>query len=225
MRTKTALTCVAALAAGVATSMAQSNVYSLNVVGYYNVTVGHGQKIMIANQLNTTNNTIGSLLVPPMVGNNDSLFKFANGGFSPSQYSTDDGQWDPDPSVSLNPGEAAFFINAQPGTETLTFVGEVLQGSLTNTLPLGTKVLRSSIVPQTGLISTDLGVPYDNNDNLFVYNTVQNSGGYTPYQYSTDDGQWDPSEPVINVGQGFFYVKAPTANPADANWVRNFTVQ
>jgi hypothetical protein len=224
MRTFKALLGVAALAAGIATSMAQSNVYSLNVVGYYNLTVGSHQQVMIANQLNTTNNTIGALLTPPMVANNDIIYKF-NGGFSLSQYSTDDGQWDPDPTVTLNPGEAVFYKNAQASTETLTFVGEVLQGQLVNTLPLGVQVMRSSMVPQQGLVSTDLGVPYDNNDLLYVYNTLQNSGGYSLYQYSTDDGQWDPSEPTIAVGQGFFYKKASTANPANANWVRNFTVQ
>jgi hypothetical protein len=37
MRTKTTLLCAAALAAGVTASMAQSNVYSLNIVGYANV--------------------------------------------------------------------------------------------------------------------------------------------------------------------------------------------
>ena len=222
MRTIKVLVCAAALAASIATTVAQ-NVYSLNVVGYYNQTVGAGQKIIIANQLNTTNNTIGALLAPPMVGNNDQLFKFASGSFSGSIYSTDDGQWDPDPTVTLNPGEAAFYLPV--AAETLTFVGEVLQGQLVNTLPLGTKVLRSSMVPQQGGISSVLGVPYDNNDQLFVYNVAQTSSGYTGYIYSTDDGQWDPNEPVINVGQGFFYQKATTANPANANWVRNFTVQ
>jgi hypothetical protein len=202
--------------------MAQSNVYSLNVVGYYNVTVGAHQKIIIANQLNTTNNTIGALLAPPMVSNGDQLFKFS-AGFTASSYSTDDGQWDPDPTVTLNPGESAFYQPA--AATTLTFVGEVLQGQLVNTLPLGTKVLRSSIVPQQGLISTDLGVPTANGDQLFVFNTAQTSTGYTAYSYSTDDGQWDPSEPTINVGQGFFFVTAPTAPPANANWIRNFTVQ
>ena len=205
--------------------MAQSNVYSLNVVGYYNITVGALQQVMIANQLNTTNNTLGSLLAPPMVNNNDILYKYS-GGFSLSQYSTDDGQWDPSPAVTLNPGEAAFFKNEQSAiTETLTFVGEVLQGSLTNTLPINIQVMRSSIVPQQGLVSTTLGLPFDNNDLLYVYNVLQNHGSYTLYQYSTDDGQWDPNEPTINVGQGFFYKKAATALPANANWVRNFTVQ
>jgi hypothetical protein len=222
MRTLKGLVCLAVLAGGIATTMAQSNVYSLNVVGYYNVTVGSHQQVFIANQLNTTNNTIGALLAPPAVGNNDLLYKF-NGGFVAAQYSTDDGQWDPDPNVTLNPGEAAFFKNTQTATETLTFVGEVLQGTLANTLPAGVQVLRSSMVPQQGLVSTDLGVPYFNNDLLYLFNVGQNGAGYTAYQYSTDDGQWDPSEPVINVGQGFFYKKAANAN--NPNWIRNFTVQ
>ena len=45
--------------------MAQSNVYSLNVVGYYNVPVAANSLVMIANQLNTTNNTLGSLIASP----------------------------------------------------------------------------------------------------------------------------------------------------------------
>jgi hypothetical protein len=221
MRTKVLL-CAAALAAGIACSSAQ-NVYSLNVVGYYNITVGAGQQIMLANQLDSGTNTIGSLLAPPMVNDGDHLYKFVNGAYVASAYSTDDGQWDPDPTVSMNPGEAVFYKPAK--ATTLTFVGTVLQGSLTNTLPLGVQVMRSSIVPQQGLISTDLGVPFDDGDHLYVFNTAQNSGGYVAYAYSTDDGQWDPSEPTITVGQGFFYKKAATGTPAKANWVRNFTVQ
>jgi hypothetical protein len=197
--------------------MAQSNVYSLNVVGYYNVTISAGQQVMIANQLNTTNNTIGSLLPASMVHDGDHLYKY-NGGFSTSFYSTDDGQWDPDPTITMNPGEAAFYKPAV--AETLTFVGEVEQGSLTNTLPLGIQVMRSSIVPQQGGISSVLGVPFDDGDHLYTF-----SGTYSTYFYSTDDGQWDPTEPVINVGQGFFYKKAAGGHLANVNWVRNFTVQ
>ena len=221
MRTKVLL-CAAALAASLASSMAQSNVYSLNVVGYYNLTVGAGQKVMIANQLNTTNNTIGSLLASPMVNNNDQLFKYA-GGFTAYQFITALGGWDPDGNGTLNPGEAAFYVPSV--ATTLTFVGEVEQGSLTNTLPLSTKVLRASIVPQAGAISTTLLLPGDNNDQLFTYNTAQNSGGYAAFQFISALGGWDPGEPMLSVGQGFFYIKAATALPANANWVRNFTVQ
>src|SRR3954470_8755678 len=75
MRTK-ALLCAAALAAGAATSMAQSNVYSLNVVGYYNVPVPANQLVLVANQLNTTNNTIAGLIQGPP---NAQFYKY-NGG-------------------------------------------------------------------------------------------------------------------------------------------------
>jgi len=217
-----ALVCTAALAAGLASTLADGNVYSLNVVGYYNIPVAAGQRVIIANQLNTTNNTIGELLKPPMVDNNDQLFKFA-GGFAGYQYSADDESWIPNPDATLNPGEAAFFLPA--AARTLTFVGEVLQGNLVNTLPLNTRVLRASMVPQQGLISTDLGVPYDNNDQLFVFNVAQNNGGYAGFQYSADDESWIPSEPTINVGQGFFYIKDANAAPSNATWTRNFTVQ
>jgi len=50
MRNKNIVLC-RTLAAGVATSMAQSNVYSLNVVGYVNVTTtGGGLFNLIANR-------------------------------------------------------------------------------------------------------------------------------------------------------------------------------
>jgi hypothetical protein len=193
--------------------MAQSNVYSLNVVGYYNLPVAAGAKVMIANQLNTTNNTLGSLIPngPPAAN----FFKY-NGGFSTYQFDDIDLVWLPDGNATLNPGEGGFYIS--PLATTLTFVGEVLQGSLTSTLPIGQKVIRSSMVPQQGLVTTDLGLPGEPADNIFVYNA-----GYSTYQFDDIDLVWLPSEPVMNVGQAFFYVKAPTS--VSSSWVRNFTVQ
>ena len=212
MRTKT-LVCAAVLAAGVATTMAQSNVYSLNVVGYYNIPLAANQKMMIANQLNTTNNTLAALI--PSGPPNANLYKY-NGGFSTYQFDEFDLVWKPDGLATLNPGEGAFYVS--PTATTLTFVGEVQQGALTVTLPINTKVIRASIVPQQGLITTDLKLPGEANDNLYTY-----AGGYTTYQFDEFDLVWKPSQPTINVGQSFFYVKAPTR--VSSTWVRNFTVQ
>src|SRR4051812_11081510 len=69
MRTKALLCAAGILAAGAATSMAQSNVYSLNVVGYVNVSLTNGFN-MVANQLdldgtginNTVTNVVGTNL-------------------------------------------------------------------------------------------------------------------------------------------------------------------
>src|SRR6266403_950334 len=61
MRTKALLCAAGLLAAGAFTAMAQSNVYSLNVVGYVNVSLTNGFTLL-ANQLdldgNLTNNTV-----------------------------------------------------------------------------------------------------------------------------------------------------------------------
>src|SRR5678810_1239027 len=68
MRTKL-LAAAAILAAGIASSMAQSNVYSLNVVGYVNRTfVGGGLFSLTANPLNTTNNTLAGIFGGAAVG-------------------------------------------------------------------------------------------------------------------------------------------------------------
>ena len=209
MRTKVLL-CAAALAASLASSSAQ--VYSLNVVGYYNVTVPAGGFFMIANQLNTTNNTLRGLL--PARPDGSQFFKYA-GGYAAA--ASDGVDWDTD--FTLNPGEGGFYKDVTGGSgQTLTFVGEVLQGPLTNTLPVGNSI-RSSIVPQEGKLTADLGVPGEDGDQVFVYNN-----GYAAF--ANDGVDWDNpggGGPTIKVGQGFFYKKV-TGGTA-TSWVRNFTVQ
>jgi len=75
----------AALAAGIATSaVAQSNVYSLNVVGYYNIPLAANQKVMLGNQLNTTNNTLAGIIPnPPGLAQ---FLQGVNGGFTTYQF-------------------------------------------------------------------------------------------------------------------------------------------
>ena len=212
MRTIKALVCAAALAAGLATVTAQT-VYSLNVVGYYNVPCAAGAKVLLANQLNTTNNTLAQLIPngPPAA----QFFKYA-GGFSAYVFDDIDMAWLPNGNATMNPGEGAFYLS--PTATTLTFVGEVLQGNLVNTLPINQKVIRSSMVPQAGLITTDLQLPGEPADQLFTY-----SGGYSAYVFDDIDMAWLPNQPTINVGQAFFYIKA--AASVSSAWTRNFTVQ
>lgn len=214
MRTK-ALLCAAALAAGIATSMAQSNVYSLNVVGYYNVTIPAGALTVIANQFNTTNNTLGALIPNPAPGS--FFYKYVGGsGWVTYNFDEFDLKWLPDANVTLNPGEGGFFRNVTTSPVTLTFVGEVPQGNLTNALPTGLAI-RSSMVPQSGAVTADLGYPAVAGD--FVYKYVPGTGWVT-YNFDEFDLKWLPSEPAFGVGEGFFSRKT-----AAVDWVRNFTVQ
>lgn len=208
-----ALVCAAALVAGLATAVAQ-NVYSLNVVGYYNVPVPANTLVLIANQLNTTNNTIGGLFpnVPPF----SQFYKFS-GGWVESSFDDIDMAWLPDAGVTLNPGEGGFF--KCPVATTLTFVGEVLQGNLSNPLPaIGTLGIRSSQVPQAGLLTTDLGFPAEAFDQAYKF-----AGGWTESSFDDIDLAWLPAEPNLGVGEALM-VKKATGNTSSA-WTRNFTVQ
>jgi hypothetical protein len=198
------------LAAGLASSMAQP-VYSLNVVGYYNVTVPANTLVMVGSQLDTTNNTLGSIIPNPPPGSQ--FYKFDN-GWTPYTFDDVDLVWTPNGDATLAPGEGGFFRS--PEATTLTFVGEVKQGMLTNSLPIGMLAVRSSIVPQAGAVSA-LGLAGEAGDQMYTY-----SGGYTPYTFDDVDLVWTPSEPSLNVGQAFFYKKSPTA--VNNEWVRDFTV-
>jgi hypothetical protein len=217
MRTKTLL-CLAALAAGAATSMAQSNVYSLNVVGYINVTVPANGFALIANQLNTTNNNISALI--PNAPDGAQFYKYTTGtGYKTYTYDALIPGWDSD--TTLSPGEGGFFKNNTASPLTLTFVGEVMQGTTTNALPTGYSI-RSSIVPQAGTLA-DLGFPGEDGDQVF---TFVNGSGYKTATFDALIPGWDtadPKGPSIAVGESFF-VKKATTSTTNA-WIRNFTVQ
>jgi hypothetical protein len=79
MRTKTLLLTAALSAAGVATSMAQGAVYSVNAVGYVNTPLVAGFNL-VSNPLNNTaanGNTIESLFAG--VPDGTQVYKFENG--------------------------------------------------------------------------------------------------------------------------------------------------
>jgi hypothetical protein len=220
-----ALVCAAALAAGLASSMAQTNVYSLNVVGYYNVTVPQGGLTLIANQLNTTNNQIQYLIPSPP--DYSQIFVY-NGGYAVNQYVGPDnfGSGWSTPTFSLDPGVAVLYQDpGTPGGQTLTFVGEVLQGVLTKSLTLNGLSFVADKVPVATTLA-GMALPAEDYDNVFIY-----SGGWAAYQYVGPDnfgngwsgGLGDGNGPTVPVGAGFAYQKA--SGNTLSSWVQNFTVQ
>jgi hypothetical protein len=204
MRTKALLLSAALFAAGLTTSTAQT-VYSVNAVGYVNLSLPAGYS-MIANPLTTTNNTIGALLTD--LPNFSNLLQWTGSGFNVATFAF--GAWD-QPNIPLAPGGGAF-VNLG-SAHTITFVGEVMQGSLTNPVPVGYSI-RSSQVPQSGGVTTTLGLSQLGNfDNLLKWT----GSGYTVYTWAF--GAWDPSEPSFNVGEAFFLNVG-----AALNWNRTFSV-
>jgi len=223
MRTKALLLAAAFAAAGVSTSVAQ--VYSVNAVGYVNVTLVPGFNL-VSNPLNagTGNNTVGKLFsnitggVPAGTkvwtwnegtGGYNVAASYINAaiGFSPAASR----DWE------LLPGNGAFVLNpnaAGGANLTLTFVGEVMQGNLSNPIPVGFSI-KANQVPQAGKPDA-FGFPGAVNDKIWKFNKATQS-----YQGSTFVGGpgWLPATQPIEVGEAFFSFKGQPAT-----WTRTFSV-
>jgi hypothetical protein len=222
MRTKTMLLSGVISALSSAALMAQ--VYSVNTVGYINVTVPANFSI-IANQLNSPNNNISPLLDSQLgtgAYNGIVLFKYdsVNGYTIFNVDSLISPPWSgPATTTTMNPGEAVYIYNPYGTNITLTFVGTVPQGPLTNSINQNFNLI-SSQVPQTGALDTDLGLVPNAGDVVFTYDSVN---GYSIFnQSSTDPSGWGSGvHPTVSVGQGFFYY---TPNVAGLKWIRTFNV-
>lgn len=216
MRTKTLLLTAALAAAGIASSMAQA-VYSVNAVGYVNLSISKGFSI-IANPLDnkSNGNKLGGLIAG--VPENTAIYRFINGNFDISTYAKDDNgnlAWDK-PDAVVAPGEGFFINNPSASAVTVTFVGDVPTGNLSNALKKGFN-LKASQVPQSGQLDTVLKFPATDGDT--VYRLV--NGNYSISTFAPDDSgnlAWDTA-PVPAVGEGFWVF-----TKADKSWTRNFLV-
>jgi hypothetical protein len=223
MRTK-ALLGLAALAVGLSTSIAQ-NVYSLNVVGYINVTCPAGYS-MIANQLNNGTNGLAEVL--PSAPALSEVLKY---NASKSDYDTavtdGSGAWftlggAPSP-MTVKPGEGFFFLNNGSTTVTNTFVGEVPQGALSVSLLGNNYTMASAPTPVAYKLDATSGFPLAALMTYLVYNPAISD--YTTYV--SDGTGWftlggtPVATPTADIGKGFFI----NVSGATVAWNVNFTVQ
>lgn len=181
-----------------------AQVYSVNAVGYVNVTFKKGFTLA-ANPLKAADNSVKALFASAPDGT--VVYKFTAAG-TYDINTKDFGEFEK-PADTLMPGEGAFVL--APSDFTVTFVGEVMQGQLKNSIPKGFSI-RSSMVPQAGKLSADLGFPGADGDFVYLFR----NGAYAISGY--DFGAWD-NEPTPAVGEAFFVNKV-----AAVDWNRNFSV-
>jgi hypothetical protein len=221
MRTKTLLLSAAIGAAGVASAMAQGTVYSVNIVGYINLSIPP-RLSMIANQLDATpDNTLPNVLGAPTGILSISKFNPAAGNFDTSIFDPDVGVWS-NTAMQLNPGEGAFADNDvnNGGNINVTLVGQVRLNSSIQFVP-GLKVI-SSVIPQAGPITPDLGFPAPPSGQFSLSKFNRTTGAFDTYLYDEDAGGWAPSVPALAIGESVFTDLAPGA--PSFSWDRNFVV-
>lgn len=115
----------------------------------------------------------------------------------------------------LQPGRGFFVHNPSSNRITLTFVGEVPQGSLTNYIPAGFSI-QSIQVPQSGR-PHELGCPIDPGDAIYAFDSVRQR--YTIHVFDDLELRWLPTPPpVLQTGDAFL-LRTLRAK----EWVREFT--
>ena len=236
MRTKTLLLTAAVLAAGLGASVAQL-VYSVNSVGYVNVTLRTGYNL-VANPLNGANNNVNTTITGGANLADCTIARWDTGvqNFLPSDTYFFVGPADPangwydgslNPSTTvINPGEGFFILNPNPVT-TITFVGDVPQGTLT--VPIAANFgFYAGKVPQTIDI---LSVGFPGQADM-TYSTWDSVGqGYTAAATYFFIAPSDPGNGFYDQGLNL-YTAAPApgqgfliSNPGiAASWTRTFSV-
>lgn len=216
MRTKTLLLTAAFCAAGIATSSAQSPVYSVNAVGYVNTPLVKGYNL-ISNPLDnkaTDGNKIKNLFSQLPLGSQIFKFDAATAKYVGANVDDFSGEVVGDAAeLTLKPGEGVFIQS--PEAKTITFVGEVPTGTLTTTLTKGYQIV-SSQVPQAGLVSA-LGFVPEEGDQVFQWDDATQK--YVSHGF--EFGEWSGGEPNIDVGEAFFLNNNVTGA---RSWTRTFSI-
>lgn len=217
MRTTKVLLCAAALAASVASSMAQ--VYSLNVVGYVNKSFTSGNYTLVCNPLSNGANDLNTIMPNAPAFSQVNLWDPVAFDFSPSIPTFNGGVWSPNPVIP--PGVGFFVIAGADFTN--TFVGNVLQGSVTNPVPLlggGAYLALGNAVPVGGsLVNVLAGYTPSNFDQINTWDPVATD--FSPAIPTFNGGVWSP-DINLPVGDGFFLIRSSAST---TTWVQNFTVQ
>jgi len=166
---------------------------------------------LIANPLDNKNangNTFSNLFTT--VPDGTTIYKYENSTFN--GYAFDFGAWS-DPNKTLVPGEGAFLLLPPGGNVTVTFVGEVKQGSLSTTVPKGFSIVASQ-VPQAGKMQTDLKYVPTEGDTVYSFDVTNQKYVGRAFEF----GAWS-EEPTLAVGEAVFL------NSVDAKaWARTFDV-
>lgn len=224
MRTKVLLG-LAALAVGLSTSVAQ-NVYSLNVVGYVNVTLPANQFSFLSLPVAPVdgNFNITNTIVLSDAQDGAALYKWLpTGGWDPNLYLWYAGGIGWSPNTVVSNGEAFFLL--PPASSTLTFVGQVPQGTLSYRIPAGLQTLANQVPVSTNFPGGTVG---NDGDSIYVWNSVSHAWSSTLWLYYAGIG-WDngaqpgnnTNGPMLNPAEGVFYANSGSA----ISFTQNFTVQ
>jgi hypothetical protein len=172
---------------------------SRNIVGYAGTVAPQGFA-MITNPFTNDDNTIAWLL--PRVPENTTLCKFDPRLSRLTNNSFKGGKWSFG-GERLDPGEGALFFNPTFDPIHIDFAGEVQQGVLINQLDAGFS-MRGSMLPRSGRICADLGLPIQEGDVIHVFDRKEQR--YQVLKFPMKN--WHSAQPALGLCEGFWLGKA-----------------
>ena len=210
-----------------------AQVYSENSVGYYTLDLPQGFT-MVANQFNNGDNNLNTVLPLPdsLAGAQflkwdssaggqtflpaDDFFGSAFGGWVDANFTPT--------ATTLVPGEGGF-IN-MPAAASVTFVGEVPQGTLNVTIPPLFSIVSQPTPQELGLDAA--GLPATVGDQVLFWDNTASPQGFTaaldyfgPAFGGWVDANFTPVDPTPAIGESLFYNSAAAT---DVTWTRDFDV-
>jgi hypothetical protein len=226
MRTKTLLLSAAAIAAGLVSSFAQSNVYSANIVGYVTYstkTNAPGYEAINVPLVGATNTLRG--MFPTAPGGTQILLWNGSGYNIATFTALLGGSWKTNgqnaDTTPLTPGMGLFISASSAFTN--TFVGSIIAApgqGVTNTIPSGLQLVGSQ-VPYDGNVTNGAALNLTGvagGTQLLIWNPTAQS--FDIYTWSALlGGHWKLNgnnvDPILNVNQGLFINSA-----TPYNWVQ-----
>jgi len=225
MKIKTLAIAAATLAVGAITSQAQ--VYSQNIVGYVNQAFPPSKYVLVTTPMDTGNNVITNIIQG--VPGGSLLQIWSGGGFNSYQYKGTPKHWinlldnTTNDNYVLSPGVGYFLESGGVVGFTNTYSGQIVVNSgsaATNALttglqPVGSKVPFSDVITNGATVNLQVG----GGTTIQIWNV--GSQNYTSYQWKNAQHSFQNlstlvyTNPVINVGQGFFI----SPNVA-TNWIQ-----
>jgi hypothetical protein len=227
MRTKTMLLSALLGALGSVSVMAQTNVYSLNAVGYINITIYPGFNMISCPLIASPDNTLNTLL-----NNTNGQYKkqqvWSYTATNSQPYFEEVGSatgWNQGGNTTINPGQGVWFNNVSNELLTITFVGTVPTGPITNVLYANSFNMVSTAVPASGDIVTNSIMNFDTaakKDQVWMYNAA-NSQPFTESVAGSTGTNWPTGgDPILPfVGGAFFYLNNQVTNNY---WVEDYSV-
>jgi hypothetical protein len=183
--------------------------YGANAVGYVNVSLLPGYNL-IANPLYANDNSVSSLFTSGVQGvmpDGLTVSIMENGAYHTTRYDSLAQSFLPEAVAQdqLLPGRGFFVFNPTSTNVTVTFVGQVVWGSLH--LPSGYSFV-GSVVPKAA--SWDqLNFPAEQGDRVYRWNAFQQV--FETSVYDDLDRSWLPSNLTLGVAEGFVVYKRQPA--------------